>query len=98
MRREVGEPAMPGTAPKLLAHCSLILLCVALTHGRAGAAQCADVYSGAQIGPPPEWSFWADGPACFVRWRPESRENEDRLLVQCRATAGARYVHFERAQ
>jgi hypothetical protein len=85
---------MRGTAPKLLAYCSLMLLCVALTNGRAGAAQCADIYPGAQKGPP----LWAHEAACFVRWRSGSPENEDQLLAQCHATTGARYVHFERAQ
>lgn len=62
------------------------------------AAECSDVYAGARVGPPPEWTFWADGAACFVRWSIESPGQEDKLLEQCRNTPGARFVHFEPAR
>jgi len=70
-------------------------LFLALLHGPAAAAQCSDVYPGAQMGPPPEWAFWGDGSACFVRWVSDSPQHEERLLARCRETVGARFVHFE---
>jgi hypothetical protein len=68
-----------------------------LLAGHAAAAECGDVYAGARVGPPPEWTFWADGAACFVRWPVENPGREDELLEQCRNTPGARFVHFEPA-
>ena len=62
------------------------------------SAECGDVYRGARIGPPPEWTFWADGSACFVRWAIESPDQQEKLLEQCQNTPGARFVHFEAAK
>src|SRR5262245_44883072 len=63
----------------------------------AAAAECGDIYHGARVGPPPEWTFWADGAACFVRWPVESPEQESKLMEQCQNTPGARFVDFEPA-
>jgi hypothetical protein len=68
-----------------------------LLTGDAAAAECGDVYPGARVGPPPEWTFWADGAACFVRWQAESPDQEAKLLEKCRNTPGARFVDFEPA-
>ncbi len=61
-------------------------------------AQCGEVYPGARVGPPPEWTFWADGAACYVRWPAENPIEEEKLAEQCRNTPGARFVHFEPAK
>jgi hypothetical protein len=87
---------MGDCAPRWLFCCLLTLMCFALMQGQAAAAECSDIYPNAQVGPPPEWTFWADGSACFVRWVPETRDREDMLYAQCRDTLGARFVHFER--
>lgn len=87
---------MRDCAPTRPFCCLLTLVCFALAHGQAAAAECSEVYPDAQVGPPPEWKFWGDGSACFVRWVPETPDHEDMLLAQCRETAGARFVHFER--
>jgi hypothetical protein len=73
-----------------------LLLGLALNSGKGSAAECGDFYEGAKVGPPPEWSFWADGSACFVRWVPDDDSHEERLLERCQNTPGARFVHFER--
>ena len=74
------------------------LLSQSLPAREAVGAECGDVYPGARVGPPPEWSFWADGSACFVRWAVENPDQEEELLEQCRNTPGARFVHFEPAE
>src|SRR5688572_10855203 len=86
---------MRDFAWRALLYCSVILLCVAGMRGHAAAAQCDEIYPGAQIGPPPEWTFWGDGSACFVRWFSKDVNDQERLLAQCRNTAGARFVDFE---
>jgi hypothetical protein len=63
--------------------------------GNAGATECDDIFPGAQRGPPHEWTFWGDGSACFVRWISKDANDQERLLAQCRNTAGARFVDFE---
>jgi hypothetical protein len=85
---------MRGVPPRLPLY-FIIFFGLALACGEARAAQCSDIYPGARIGPPPEWNFWADGSACFIRWVAENVEEEERLLAQCRNTSGARFVHFE---
>jgi hypothetical protein len=89
---------MRDSARWVLLYWSAVLLCIALlpTPAVAAPAQCSDIYPGAEIGPPPEWTFWGDGSACYVRWTPETSQHEDKLLEQCRNTSGARFVHFER--
>jgi hypothetical protein len=79
-----------------LSFAAALLLGLALNSGKGSAAECGDVYDGAKVGPPPEWSFWADGSACFVRWVPDDDSHEERLLERCQNTPGARFVHFER--
>jgi hypothetical protein len=86
---------MRGLAPKTIFYLTLFL-CLVFTKGQAAAAQCSDIYPGAEIGPPPEWRFWRDGSACFVRWVSQDAEHEERLSSRCRETVGARFVHFER--
>lgn len=87
---------MRDSARWVLLYCSAIFLCIVVLPTHAVAAQCSDIYPGAEIGPPPEWTFWGDGSACYVRWTPETSQHEDKLLEQCRNTSGARFVHFER--
>jgi hypothetical protein len=87
---------MRDSARRVMLYSSVFFLCVALLTEHANAAQCSDIYPGAEIGPPPEWTFWGDGSACYVRWTPETSQHEDKLLEQCRNTSGARFVHFER--
>ena len=87
---------MRDSARRVLLYSLVIFLCVALLREHAAAAQCTDIYPGAEIGPPPEWTFWGDGSACYVRWVPETSQHEDKLLEQCRNTSGARFIHFER--
>lgn len=87
---------MRDCAPRRLFYGLLTLLCFAPMQGQAAAAECSDIYPNAQVGPPPEWGFWGDGSACYVRWVPETRDGEDMLYAQCRDTLGARFVHFER--
>ena len=77
---------------RVLISCSLLWLCF-IAQEAGAATQCNDVYPGARIGPPPEWIFWADGSACFVRWQVSGPVNE--LLERCRSTRGVRFVHFE---
>src|SRR5688572_8171368 len=89
---------MRDFAWRALLYCSVILLCVAGMRGHAAAAQCSDVYPGARIGPPPEWTFWGDGSACFVRWPAGGLGDEAKLLERCRSTPGSRFVHFERSK
>jgi hypothetical protein len=79
-----------------LSFAAALLLGLALNSGNGSAAECGDVYEGAKVGPPPEWSFWADGSACFVRWVPDDDSHEERLVERCQNTPGARFVHFER--
>jgi hypothetical protein len=86
---------MRGPAPRTIFYLALFL-CLVFTKGQAAAALCSDIYPGAEIGPPPEWTFWGDGAACFVRWAPQDAVHEERLFSQCRETVGARFVHFER--
>ncbi len=74
----------------------LTLIGLQLMDGNASAAGCDEVYPGARVGPPPEWKFWGDGSACFVRWAAQSPEHEERLLARCRETSGVRFIHFER--
>jgi hypothetical protein len=81
-------------APRSLFIC-ISILGLGLVPGAATATECDDIYPGARIGPPPEWTFWGDGSACFVRWEPQNPDHEERLLAQCRDTQGARFVHFE---
>jgi hypothetical protein len=85
---------MRGPAPKTFFYLTLFL-CLVFTKG-AAAAQCNDIYPRAEMGPPPEWTFWGDGSACFVRWVPQDAAHEERLFSRCRETIGARFVHFER--
>jgi hypothetical protein len=73
------------------------LLSQSLLTRDAAAAECGDIYAGARVGPPPEWTFWADGSACFVRWQVEGPDHEAKLMEQCRNTPGARFVDFEPA-
>src|SRR5687767_13936924 len=74
----------------------LLLLCSLPSQETAAATQCSDIYPGAKIGPPPEWTFWGDGSACFVRWAVDSSGDEEKLFERCRSTPGSRFVHFER--
>lgn len=83
---------------RILLSCSLLLLCSHLVQGTTAATQCGDVYPDAKIGPPPEWTFWADGSACFIRWAIASPSDEDKLRDRCRSTPGSRFVHFERTK
>jgi hypothetical protein len=71
------------------------LLGAALATEHAAASTCGRVYPGALQGPPPEWTFWADGSACYVRWQ-SSDVPEERLFEKCRRTPGARFIHFEK--
>lgn len=82
---------------RVLISCSLMCLC-SLAQETAAATQCSDIYPEARIGPPPEWTFWGDGAACFVRWSVASASDEDKLLERCRSTPEARFVHFERSK
>lgn len=81
----------------VLISCSFFWLCC-VGQEAAAAGQCADIYPGARIGPPPEWTFWADGSACFVRWPITNAGDENKLLARCRGTPGSRFVHFERSK
>jgi hypothetical protein len=86
---------MLDSAPRLALYCILTLLCLGLTAGSSKASQCSDVYPDARRGPPPEWTFWADGSACYVRWAANEELDEKALIAQCRNTPGVRFVHFE---
>jgi hypothetical protein len=86
---------MRGSTPRLV-FCGLFaFLSLGFGAGPADASQCSDVYPDARQGPPPEWSFWADGSACFVRWKTNSSLDEDGFTAQCRNTPGVRFIHFE---
>lgn len=85
-------------AVKCLYFVLAVLFCQSLPTSEAAAAECGDIYPGARVGPPPEWTFWADGSACFVRWEVDSPSREEELLEQCRNTPGARFVSFEPAK
>jgi hypothetical protein len=74
---------------------AIVTLGAGLFAGSAEATRCDDIYPGGRIGPPPEWTFWGDGSACFVRWVPINRAHEEQLWERCRTTFGARFVHFE---
>jgi len=71
------------------------MLATVLAARPTAASSCGSVYPGALPGPPPEWTFWADGSACYVRWQSPNVAAE-RLLEKCRLTPGARFIHFER--
>jgi hypothetical protein len=87
---------------RIAVKCLLFLLAGLLSQSLlvrdATSAECGDVYRGARVGPPPEWTFWADGSACFVRWAIESPEQQEKLLQQCQNTPSARFIHFEAAK
>src|SRR5688500_16818635 len=87
---------------RIAVKCLLFILAGLLSHSLlvrdVASAECGNVYPGARVGPPPEWTFWADGSACFVRWAIESPDQQEKLLEQCQNTPGARFVHFEAAK
>ena len=89
---------MQRIAVKCLFYILAGLLSQSLLARGVASAECGDVYPGARVGPPPEWTFWADGSACFVRWAVESPDQHEQLLEQCQNTPGARFVHFEPAR
>lgn len=89
---------MRPSAPRVLLYCCFLLFSGSVLSGPAWSAQCSDIYPGAMVGPPPEWTFWGDGQACFVRWVPETPEHQDELFERCRNTPDSRFVHFERDQ
>jgi hypothetical protein len=87
---------MRGSTPRL-AICGLFaFLCLGFSAGPTEASQCSDVYPDARQGPPPEWTFWADGSACYIRWKTNNSVEEEALIAQCRDTPGVRFIHFER--
>lgn len=85
---------MRGSASSLFASVLLAQLWSSIFVAQAQAAQCSDIYPDARVGPPPEWTFWGDGSACFVRWDAQ-KGSETALLEQCQKTPNARFVHFE---
>jgi hypothetical protein len=82
-----------STARRICLSLALILGTI-LAGGPAAALSCSNIYPGALPGPPPEWTFWADGSACYVRWQ-DPNVTAERLSEKCRQTPGARFIHFE---
>lgn len=70
-------------------------LALIVTAEPAAGSNCDRIHPGALPGPPPEWTFWADGAACYVRWQKPDIP-EERLSERCRRTPGARFIHFEK--
>jgi hypothetical protein len=87
--------AVKSSTPRLLCALLASLFATLAAIDSAQASACGLVYPGALPGPPPEWTFWADGSACYVRWQ-DSGVSEERLLEKCRQTQGVRFIHFER--
>jgi hypothetical protein len=81
------------SAPRIALTSLLALLSLGLASPPA-AAKCGDIYPGALQGPPPEWNFWADGSACYVRWKADGGD-ESQLASRCRNMQGVRFVYFE---
>ena len=86
---------MKSSTPRLPYLPLAVFLALVATAAPAAGLSCGSIHPGALPGPPPEWTFWADGAACYVRWQnPDTPE--ERLAEQCRQTPGARFIHFER--
>lgn len=86
---------MKSSTPRLIFTPLAFIFAMVLAAESAAGSSCGRVYPGALQGPPPEWTFWADGSACYVRWQSPDTP-EERLSEKCRQTPGARFIHFER--
>jgi hypothetical protein len=86
---------MWDSAPRAALYSLVFIVFLGLPPEAFSAPQCSEVYPGALQGPPPEWTFWGDGAACYVRWK-TSAAAENELLSRCRETPGVRFIHFER--
>ena len=86
---------MKSSTPRLWYLPLAVLFALVATAEPAAGASCSRVHPGALPGPPPEWTFWADGAACYVRWQSPDIPQE-RLFETCRRTPGARFIHFEK--
>lgn len=86
---------MWASARKCVAYVWLVVGVLVVAAGPSLAAQCSDVYPGAQQGSPPDWTWWGFGGACQVQWQASTPQDEQAKSELCRSTSGSYFIHFD---